>query len=401
MIGNPPFLSQLGVLDRPRRAGGADLRARFGAAVAGYTDPAALFLVLGHRPARPDGGVVAMIEPVSLLTARDAAGARAAVLDGAALTDLWLLGSGVFDASVEVCAPVLVRSSDARSTRLHAGRGGPPAISSMRRAGGSVVVAACWPITPACPGGRSRPRDDRRPGGGDGGLPRPVLRAGPARGRPGRRRRRPAAAAGHHRSDRSGCAGVGRPDDALQQDRLPATRGWTWRRSTRSCGRGRRPGWCPRCCWPPRRGCSRRWSTRPGRLLPSVPLISVVAPVAELWRIAAVLTCPAVAAEAARRHLGSGRNARSMRLRAQEVLELPLPADRERWDAAAARLRTGAPLAEVGRLMDEAYGLTGDEELLDGGSGCAALSRRRRRSGGRSGASPGGGRAASLRAPRP
>ena len=54
-----------------------------------------------------------------------------------------------------------------------------------------------------------------------------------------------------------------------------------------------------------------------------------------------------------------------MRLRAQEVLELPLPADRGRWDEAAALLEDGAPLAEVGRAMDEAYGLAGDDELLD------------------------------------
>ena len=73
VIGNPPFLSQLGSSTARSVTGGAALRARFGASVAGYTDPAALFLVLGHRLARPDGGVVAMIEPVSLLTARDAA----------------------------------------------------------------------------------------------------------------------------------------------------------------------------------------------------------------------------------------------------------------------------------------------------------------------------------------
>ena len=95
-----------------------------------------------------------------------------------------------------------------------------------------------------------------------------------------------------------------------------------------------------------------------------MPVISVVAPVADLWRVAAVLTCPAVTLEAARRHLGSGRNAKAMRLRAQEVVELPLPADRSAWDEAASLLRAGSPLAEVGRRMDEAYGLVGDEELL-------------------------------------
>jgi hypothetical protein len=77
-----------------------------------------------------------------------------------------------------------------------------------------------------------------------------------------------------------------------------------------------------------------------------------------------VLTCPAVAAEATRRHLGSGRTSRSVRLRAAEVLELPLPADRARWDDAARLLQQGRPLAEVGAAMDAAYGLEGDDELL-------------------------------------
>ena len=102
-----------------------------------------------------------------------------------------------------------------------------------------------------------------------------------------------------------------------------------------------------------------------GSLLPSVPLVSIVPDEpADLWRIAAVLTCPAVASLAVARHLGSGRNARALRIRATEVLDLPTPADRGRWSAAAALLRDGQPLAEVGRTMDEAYGLIGDDELL-------------------------------------
>jgi hypothetical protein len=83
-----------------------------------------------------------------------------------------------------------------------------------------------------------------------------------------------------------------------------------------------------------------------------------------VWRIAAVLTCPAVALVAARRHLGTGRSARSLRLRASDVVELPTPADRAAWDAAAEALAAGAPVAEVGAAMDAAYGLPGDDALL-------------------------------------
>jgi hypothetical protein len=83
-----------------------------------------------------------------------------------------------------------------------------------------------------------------------------------------------------------------------------------------------------------------------------------------VWHLAAVLTCPAVALVAARRHGGSGRSARALRLRAAEVAELPLPADRAAWDAAADRLRSGASVAEVGAAMDRAYGLVDDRDLL-------------------------------------
>jgi hypothetical protein len=116
-----------------------------------------------------------------------------------------------------------------------------------------------------------------------------------------------------------------------------------------------------------------------GALLPSVPVVTVTAEPDDLWRVAAVLTAPAVAAEAARRHLGSGRSAGALRLRPADVLALPLPAHRVPWDraaeafAAAQALDPNQPgsaderralLLEVGRAMGDAYGVGGDEELL-------------------------------------
>ncbi len=75
VIGNPPFLSQLGgatVIDRARAARLLD---RFGGAVRGYADMAAAFLLLGAESLRP-GGRMAMIEPVSILSAAHAAAVR-------------------------------------------------------------------------------------------------------------------------------------------------------------------------------------------------------------------------------------------------------------------------------------------------------------------------------------
>ena len=386
VIGNPPFLSQLDATTSRDVAGGAALRARFGAAVAGYTDPAALFLLLGHRLARPDGGVVAMIEPIPLLTARDATGARQAVLHDASLTDLWVLGNGVFDAAVEVCAPVIVRSTGSASagpsavvTRLHTGR---------QRAVGELVDAPT-----ATTRSWSHLLADH------GGLPRRALRTSGTLADL-------ASATADFRDQYYGLGPHvidGDRADAAPEERTarlvtsglidPAWLAWG-ARSTRFHKTTYRH---PRVLLDALDPALRRWAdsrlvpkvllatqTRmleavvdeAGDWLPSVPVISVVPTRSpdDLWRIAAVLTCPAINALASRRHLGSGRNARSLRLRASEVLELPLPVDRERWDEAAALLRAAGPptrrsghlalLAAAAALMDRAYGIDADGDLL-------------------------------------
>jgi len=363
VVGNPPFLSRLGSKTARSVSEAKALRNRFGDAVAAYTDPATIFLALGHRLARPDGGVFALIEPISILSARDAAGVRRAVVADAALTDLWVIGNGVFDAAVEVCAPVLVRGASGDRTRLFAGRTRVPCpvVASPRpdEASWSRLLAA------------------------QGGLP---VRSLQAQGTLAEL----ATATADFRDQYYGLAPhvVDRASEAPGWPRLvtvglidPAALGWGHRLTRFNKASYLHPrvdlgaldpklaAWAasrlvPKVLLATQTRVLEAVVDAEGSLLPSVPVISVVAPLADLWRVGAVLTCPAVALEASRRHLGSGRNARSMRLRAQEVLELPLPADREAWDEAADLLERGAPLVEVGRRMDEAYGLGDDDELL-------------------------------------
>ncbi len=108
VVGNPPFQSQLGRATARSAGDQRRLRARYGAAVRAYTDTAWLFLLLGCELVRP-GGRVVLVEPASLVAARDAEAVRAAVDRLADLHDLWVDPGRVFAASVRVCAPVLVR----------------------------------------------------------------------------------------------------------------------------------------------------------------------------------------------------------------------------------------------------------------------------------------------------
>ena len=94
-----------------------------------YTDASARFLAAAVGLCRP-GGRVVLVQPESLLAARDAAPVRAAVLEAAALEGLWVAGEPVFAAGARVCAPVLrVGAAQPRSIRRWRGdvRPAPPA----------------------------------------------------------------------------------------------------------------------------------------------------------------------------------------------------------------------------------------------------------------------------------
>jgi SAM-dependent methyltransferase len=101
VVGNPPFLNQL---SRATTRGG---RSRFGGGP--YADTAAVFLALAVGLARHDGGRAAMIVPVSILSARDAAPIRTGLLDNAALRHLWWSPTSLFDAQVRTAALVFER----------------------------------------------------------------------------------------------------------------------------------------------------------------------------------------------------------------------------------------------------------------------------------------------------
>lgn len=108
VVGNPPFLNQLG--SHTSRGG----RSRFGGGP--YADAAAEFLALAIRLTRP-GGRVGLVLPLSLLSTRDVAAIRDEVSRRAALRWMWWSPTRMFDANVRVWAGVWEVGGEQRDVR--------------------------------------------------------------------------------------------------------------------------------------------------------------------------------------------------------------------------------------------------------------------------------------------
>lgn len=367
VVGNPPFLGQLG-RDTARDRSEAEAAGRWlGPSVHGYADTSALFLVAGVRRTRP-GGRVALLQPMSFLGAAHVAGARAELLQRARLRALWVADAKVFAAEVAVCAPVLeVGTPDLPSAvRLTTGPGFEPTAEvdgpvrswarlAARTAGVPDVdlpsdgaAAVLGDIASATAGFRRQfyglvPHVSE-------GAGAPLVTCGlidPLRCRWG------------EAQTRFGGRRWTRP--ALDLDALaaadPGLAGWVGARLV------------PKVVVATQTRVIEAAVDRRGEWVPSVPLVAVEAPSEQLWEVAAVLTAPAMSALALLDAWGTGMASDTVRLSARQLLALPLPLDRARWRAAAAELERAAPTwperaAAFGAEMNAAYGLAPDHASL-------------------------------------
>lgn len=385
VIGNPPFLSQLGSDTARVESYSAALRHRFGDHVASYTDPAALFLLLGTEIARA-GGATCLIQPLSTLTTRDAGPIRRAILDRATVEAMWIAEDRIFDAAVDVCAPLLRQSSEwsdrtqllrGREVRT-AGTARAPETDDMSWAG-LLATAKGIPERDFSYSGvlddfataTADFRDqyyglaphvvDSTEGADD--LP-PLVTAGlidPARLLWGERSTKFNKITYHHPRVR-----VAELDDGL--------RTWAQKRLT------------PKVLLATQTRVLEAVTDPDGELLPSVPVITITASADDLWRIGAMLSSPPVTLIAARRHLGAALSADALKLSAREVLQLPTPAHREAWDRgakafeAASRAATqeqrSAHLADCAHAMCAAYGAPDDDRLVEWWRGRLPKERR-------------------------
>jgi len=317
VVGNPPFLSQLGA-DTARDATlAARLRERFGDdVVRAYTDPAALFLLRACHQAAP-GGTVALIQPQSSLASRDAAGVRAAVVSRARVDEIWFPDDAGFDASVDVCVPVLTVGATGRSvpwsSHLARAHGVPDvALSGSHRVGEEATTTAGFR-------------------GEYYGMVEHVREAS-------------------HRPDGSpvvttGMIDLGRVAWGERAARIGRRR---WERPVVDLRalEARAADWARRTSGPKLLVATQTRVVEvavddEGRWLPAVPLVVVLAPVERLWPLASAIAAPAVTAWALARVAGAALSPRALKVTASLLRDVPLPTDGEAWARGTEAFRAG------------------------------------------------------------
>lgn len=348
VLGNPPFLNQLEDATVRDRGAAALLRVVSGGAVRGYTDISAAFLLLAARLCAA-GGRVALVQPQSLLAARDAARVRAALLARGSLAAVWVANEHVFaGANVLTCVPTFEMGGERRRTLSRSMSGRFTPLPEIRIDNDALAKSETWAHLIAAAVG----------------VPEFAFEADGMIGTHAR-------ATADFRDEYYGLKGFLVEDDELAgRARSPDTAyppvvtsglidlaacRWggrstrlhrsTWQAPRVDRERMRREGslgaWIdqrlqPKIILATQTKVMEVFVDERGRYLPSTPLISVVPRVGDrIWHVAAALASPVVTAIALQRYLGAGLSANAIKLSAGQVLRLPAPSDGHAWNRAA------------------------------------------------------------------
>ena len=352
VVGNPPFLGQLKRRTAGQRGG-----------LAAYTDTSAAFLHRALDLGVP-GGTVALVQPLSVLGARDAGPVRERVAEVGGVTDFWVSDRPVFrGTTVLACVPVVRNGAEAGPGpddwgRLAASYFGIPYADLTSTAGRIGDLAVCTadfrdqyyglvPHVHEAPNGRKlhdAGPNSCRLGPNDTPDHAPLITSGLIE---------PGTCEWGRRGTRFARQRYDAPLVDVAAVRSGPLASWVDARLVPKvlvAGQGR---------------VIEAAVDAHGEWLPSVPVVSVVPHrTDDLWRILAVLLAPPVVAHAAARYLGTGLTPGSVKVSARQLAALPLPADGTAWDEGAGLARAGR-VAEVGAVMTGAYGVDPGDGVLD------------------------------------
>ena len=340
VVGNPPFLNQLERLTSHGSGASSRLNALSEGVLRPYTDVSAVFLQRAAGWVRP-GGRIGLVQPQSLLAARDAAGVRDYVARSCAMEAIWVSDVPVFDAHVLTCAPVLRRDAAQGAVRRFAG----PAFEELDSGpapsllgGWSFLVAPALGIPEVSLSDEHGVLGDLADCTADfrdqyyGLAPyvheapqaltahlAPLVTSGlidPAVSRWG--------SAPTRFLKRRWVAPVIDLDALRTDEKLHR---WALRRLV------------PKVLVGTQGKVIEAVADEEGLWLPSVPVITVVPAEDRMWHVLAVLLAPPVAAHAAATFAGTALSMRAIKLSAKQVAALPLPPDQREWELGAAAVR--------------------------------------------------------------
>jgi len=319
VVGNPPFLNQLR---------SATVREHPVEGVGAYTDTSAVFLLRSAGLVR-EGGRVGLVQPLSVLAARDAAPVREALDRDGSLVSLWASDRPVFPGTpVLTCAPVWERGRPGAEasewSTLAAPAFGIPAVTLSAEHG---VLGDLGPCTAdfrdqyygLVPFVRDSPAGVVGPG--EAALVTTGLIE-------------PAECRWGHAVTRFAKQRYVAPVVDLEALRAEGSLA-SWAESRL----------VPKVMVATQGSVLEGVVDVDGAWLPSVPILVCAPPPDRLWHVLAVLLAPPVVAFAAARYLGTGLSARAIKLSAKQLATLPLPEDRVAWDR-------GAELARAAQLAD-------------------------------------------------
>jgi tRNA1(Val) A37 N6-methylase TrmN6 len=358
VLGNPPFLNQLEKGTVTTRAQAERIARATGGAVRRYADLAAAFLLMGLGRLAP-GGRLAFVMPQSFLSTSDARAARDAAITLASLRAIWSSNEAHFeDASVRVCAVVLERGRPrtvrrAFGARFDALRG----VAAHPRHGDES-----W--APLLAEGFGAPRIEVAGGGAIADIATATAdfrdQYYGLRGAVEENGRGPRLATTRH-IDLCACAWGECEVRVLGERFVRPTID-----AARIAGRKGMDGWLesrlvPKVIVATQTRVIEAFVDERGEYAPLVPLISVFPREGvDLWRLAAAVASPVVAARALALYAGSALGAGAIKLSARQLLAMPLPSNARAWTRSAALLKK-RDFAGFARASCEAHALSAGE----------------------------------------